>query len=156
MTNKQRIYLIVATIAWVVMLTLLITNSLFSQPYISETKEEEDVPVERPFVLTTVAHIKQDTFDGYTLVYADEENDRAVYVLNGEPPKPDINVGDEVYFNGLACTITNIDEQGFSIELPSGMLATKGMSGSPVYKDCLMLGVVSRALSLTEIYIIYC
>ena len=126
--------------------------------YISEEEEigtSATGMYDNDFVLVTAAHLSEDKFEGYTLVYKDEENDRAVYVATGDIPTPELTISETVYFNGLACTVSSIDEQGFTIKLPSDALARKGMSGSPVYRDYEMLGVVSKAVSLYEIYVTY-
>ena len=125
--------------------------------YINEEEEvgTSTTGMSDDFVLVTAAHLSEDKFEGYTLVYKDEENDRAVYVATGDIPTPTLTVSETVYFNGLACTVSSVDEQGFTIKLPSDALARKGMSGSPVYRDYEMLGVVSKAVSLYEIYVTY-
>ena len=120
-------------------------------------KEEETIPVfeyNSDLVLVTVAHIPETSFSGYTLVWSDTENDRAIYVKQDFKSTADVQVGDIVAFNGITCDVTAVDEQGFAISL-RGELAKHGMSGSEVQKSGVTVGLISRALGISSIYCVF-
>ena len=124
----------------------------------TETEEpQEEIPdIEVSSVMfETAAHMSDNNFYGYTRVWEDTVNDRAVFVKDDYIPTTVVNVGDTVLFDTLTCTISSVDEQGFTIDLPGNAIAQKGWSGSPVYYYGKQVGFISKAVSVSQIYVAF-
>ena len=105
-------------------------------------------------VLETAAHIPQDQFPDYQLVWSDEETDRAVYIRINYEPQTTIVVGDECLLGAIPVTVTDTDSQGVYLSL-GDTFAEHGMSGTPVTYNGIPFAFVSRATSVNSVYAVF-
>lgn len=154
MRQKVITILIVLGIAGACFISTIVEKKLNKVTEPSYTLEEDTISY-NSIVFETVAHIPAYKFPEYTLVWSDEELDRAVYIKNDYVPTSVVEVGDTVYLNEKECSVIETDEQGFTFKLPEGSIAVYGLSGTYIYFKNTPIAMVSKATSVDSIYAVY-
>lgn len=114
---------------------LMVVNVAELHEALQRPQREEHI-YEYGDIMVTAAHIPAEVFSGYTLIYTDETNDKAYYILNSYKPAY-IPEGSKVKFgNTLTGKVLKSEGIQLYIEPDSLDAVTKGISGSDViYKD---------------------
>ena len=125
------------------------------EPPVAETEEVSVTTFSSDsLVLETAAHIPEEQFLNYTLVWRDEETDRAVYIKNNYVPHTEVPIGAECFLGDIPVTVISIDAQGVELSL-GNEFAKHGMSGAPITYDGIPFAFVSKATSLNSVYAVF-
>ena len=154
MKQKLITMLVVLCIAGACFISVIIEDKLNKVKASAYTSEEEPISYSS-VVFETVAHIPSYKFPEYTLVWSDEELDRAVYIKKDYIPTPIVEAGDIVQLNEQQCVVMEVYEQGFELQLPEDSVAVYGLSGTYIYYNGVPIAMVSKATDVKTIYAVY-